>query len=127
MGKPQFNEKQIAAITLLSQPRRADMTYEQIAKEVGVSRQTLINWRNNDKFMNEVKRTIMRNSISRLPDVMESIPDHIINGGNAAMFRTFLQAQGLLTEKVEVETSDKAVDLDAIRKRVMEKRKGDDK
>jgi hypothetical protein len=36
---------------------------------------------------------------------MASIPDHIIEQGNAAMFRTLLQAHGMLTEKVDMNTT----------------------
>lgn len=123
MAKRRLSDKQYAAIALLSQPKRGGLTLEQVAKEVGVSRQSLNNWRNDDGFNDELKRTIMRSTIDRLPEVMQSVPDHIINDGNAAMFRTLLQAQGLLTEKVEVETSDKSVDIDAIRERLGATRK----
>lgn len=123
MAKRKLSDKQYAAIALLSQPKRGGLTLEQVAKEVGVSRQSLNNWRNDDGFNDELKRTIMRSTIDRLPEVMQSVPDHIINDGNAAMFRTLLQAQGLLTEKVEVETSDKGVDIDAIRERLSAERK----
>lgn len=123
MVKRKLSDKQYAAIAILAQPKRAGLTLEQVAKEVGVSRQSLNNWRNDDGFNDELKRTIMRSTIDRLPEVMQSVPDHIINDGNAAMFRTLLQAQGLLTEKVEVETSDKSVDIDAIRERLGATRK----
>ena len=123
MAKRRLSDKQYAAIAILAQPKRGGLTLEQVAKEVGVSRQSLNNWRNDDGFNDELKRTIMRSTIDRLPEVMQSVPDHIINDGNAAMFRTLLQAQGLLTEKVEVETSDKSVDIDAIRERLGATRK----
>lgn len=118
MAKRRLSDKQYAAIAILSQPKRGGLTYEQIAEQVGVERSTLHRWRQDDAFNDELKRTIMRSTIDRLPEVMASVPDHIINDGNAAMFRTLLQAQGLLTEKVEVETSDKGVDIDAIRERL---------
>lgn len=111
-----LNEKQYAAIQYLAQPKRAGMTYEQIAEAVGVSDVTLWTWRKDDTFNDELKKQIMRNTIDRLPDVMASIPDHIINDGNAAMFRTLLQAHSLLTDKVEVETKQgESTDIDAMR------------
>ncbi|MGE7843895.1 phBC6A51 family helix-turn-helix protein [Lysinibacillus sp. NPDC093712] len=110
-----LNDKQYAAIAILSQPKRGGLTYEQVAEEVGVSRTTLAEWRKRDDFNDELKRQIMRDTIERLPEVMASIPDHIINDGNAAMFRTLLQAQGLLTEKVEVTAQANGNDIDAIR------------
>ncbi len=111
-----LNEKQIAAIEYLSQPKRAGMTYEQIAEAVGVSDVTLYKWRKDDTFNDELKREIVRKTIDRLPEVMASIPDHIINDGNAAMFRTLLQAHSLLTERVEVDNkSSEGADLDAMK------------
>jgi len=110
-----LNDKQYAAIAILSQPKRGGLTYDQVAEQVGVSRTTLAEWRKRDDFNDELKRQIMRDTIERLPEVMASIPDHIINDGNAAMFRTLLQAQGLLTEKVEVATQSTGNDIDAIK------------
>lgn len=110
-----LNDKQYAAIAILSQPKRAGLTYDQVAEQVGVSRTTLAEWRKRDDFNDELKRQIMRDTIERLPEVMASIPDHIINDGNAAMLRTLLQAQGLLTEKVEVTAQANGNDIDAIK------------
>ena len=110
-----LNEKQYAAIALLSLPDKGGMTYEQIAKEVGVSRRQLQEWRKDDSFNDELKREVMRGTLDRFPEVMASIPDHIIKDGNAAMFRTLLQSYGLLTEKVEVTSDSKSGDIDAIK------------
>lgn len=98
-----LNELQLAAIEFLSVPKRGGLTYEQIANKVGVSAVTLYKWRHNDDFNDELKREIVRKTIDRLPEVMEAVPDIIINDGNAAMLRTLLQAHGLLTDKVEVD------------------------
>ena len=120
-----LNERQIAAITILATPGRSGMTYDDIADQVGVSRQTLHNWRKQDDFNEELKREIVRNTLDRLPDVMESVPDHIIRDGNAALFRTLLQTHGMLTEKVEVD-SKQGADTDVLRaeiERMREQRK----
>lgn len=117
MGR--LHEKQIAAIAFLSRPKRGGLTYEQIANEVGVDKATLYRWRTDDEaFAAELKRVITRTTLSRMPDIMESIPDHIIKDGNAAMLRTFLQMHGMLTEKVEVEAKDGGVDIDSIREKL---------
>lgn len=110
-----LNDKQIAAITILSQPKRGGLTYKQVAETVGVSEQSIHNWRKNDAFNDELKREIVRNTLDRLPDIMQSIPDHIINDGNAALFRTLLQAHGLLTDRVEVTSKDGQTDVDSIK------------
>ncbi len=113
-----LSEKQIAAITILAQPKRGGMTYDQIAEEVGVSRQTLYEWRQN-AFNDELKRQIMRNTLDRLPEVMDSIPDHIINDGNAAMFRTLLQAHSMLTDNVVVENKNGSdTDIDEMKAQI---------
>lgn len=110
-----LTEAQIAAIEYLSLPKRGELTYEQIAEQVGVSAVTLYKWRKDDRFNDELKREIVRKTLDRLPEIMASIPDHIINDGNAALFRTLLQAHSLLMDKVEVETKGSAVDMASIR------------
>src|SRR5699024_10820672 len=101
-----LSEKQVAAIEYLALPKRGGLTYQQIADELDVSRRTLDRWRNDDTFMNALNRRIMRSLSDRLQEVIQSVPDHIINDGNAAMFRTSLHALGLLTERLEVENRD---------------------
>lgn len=110
-----MTEKQIAAITILAQPKRGGLTYEQVAEQVGVTRQTLHEWRKDANFNEELKKEIVRNTLDDLPAIMASIPQHIINDGNAALFRTLLQAHGLLTEKVEVANVQGDSDADAIK------------
>lgn len=104
MTKKNLTEAQLAAIQYLALPKRGGLTYEQVAEEVGVSAVTLYKWRQQDYFVEELKKTIVRAIIDRLPEVMEAIPDIIIKQGNAAMFRTLLQAHGLLRNKVEVQS-----------------------
>ncbi|MGE9877956.1 phBC6A51 family helix-turn-helix protein [Bacillus velezensis] len=101
-----LSEKQIAAIEFLARPNRGGLTYDQIADEVGVTRQTLHNWRNNDDFYEELKRRIKKQSAERMPDIIASIPDHIINDGNAAMLRTYMQWHDMLTERTEVDVKN---------------------
>lgn len=123
-----LSPEQYAAIAILSLPKRNGMTYEQVAMQVGVDVRTLHRWRSDDRFNEELKRKIMRDTLDRLPEVQASIPDHIINDGNAAMYRTMMQSLGLLTDKVEVETTQKgAVDIEAIRERLKAKSDSADK
>lgn len=128
MSKRRLNEKQIAAIALLALPKRGGMTYKQIAEEVGVTEQTLHNWRKLDYFNEELKKQVLRNTIDKLPDIFDSVPKHIIKDGNAAMFRTLLQSLGMLTEKVEVENKTSEADVDSIKAEIerLRKREGDD-
>lgn len=111
-----LSELQYAAIEFLALPKRGGLTYEQVAEKVGVTDRTLRDWRKDDAFIDELKRQVVRNTLDRLPEVMASVPDHIINDGNAAMLRTLLQAHGLLTDKVEVESKGgQAADVDAMK------------
>lgn len=113
-----LSEKQVAAIEILSQPKRAGKTLKQVAEAVGISEPTIHAWRKDDRFNDELKREIVRKTIDSLPDIMASIPDHIINDGNAALFRTLLQAHSLLTDKVEVETKGDSVDIASIKAQI---------
>jgi len=119
-----LSEKQYAAIHYLALPKRGGLTYEQVAKEVGISDRQMRDWRKDDDFNEELKRQIMRNTLDRLPEVMASIPDHIIKDGNAAMFRTLLQSHGMLTEKVDVNTTNNgSTDVDSMKAEIERMRK----
>lgn len=126
MGRRRLNEKQIAAIALLSRPKRGGLTYKQIAEEVGVAEKTLHEWRKLDHFNEEIKKQVLRNSVDRLPEIFDSVPDHITKEGNAAMFRTFLQSLGMLTEKVEVENKTVDSDVDSIKAEIERMRRRED-
>ena len=120
-----LNEKQHAAITILSQPKRAGMTYQQVADEIGISVRTLVRWRNNPEFNEELKRVVISKTIDRLPEVLEAIPDMILKDRNAAMVKVFLQMHGVLNDKIELNhkaaQQDGGVDIEAIRARLMQR------
>lgn len=129
MSSRRLSEKQIAAIEILSRPKRGGMTYEQIAKEVGVAKSTLFEWRKQDYFNEALKKEIVRKTQDRLPEVFDSIIDNIIETGNAAAFRTLLQAHGMLTDKVEVNHNNpdatKVDDIKAEIERLKQRKKSD--
>lgn len=117
-----LSEKQIAAIAILSQPKRT-MTYEQIAKEVGVAKSTLFEWKKQEAFDKALNREIVRVTKDRLPDVFDSIIDNIQQTGNAAAFRTLIQAHGMLTDKIEIESKSNGTNADDIRAEIERLRK----
>ena len=129
MSSRRLSEKQIAAIEILSRPNRGGMTYDQIAKEVGVARSTLFEWKKQDYFNEALKKEIVRKTQDRLPEVFDSIIDNIIETGNAAAFRTLLQTHGMLTDKVEVSQnnadSTKIDDIKAEIERLKQRKKSD--
>lgn len=129
MSSRRLSEKQIAAIEILSRPNRGGMTYDQIAKEVGVARSTLFEWKKQDYFNEALKKEIVRKTQDRLPEVFDSIIDNIIETGNAAAFRTLLQTHGMLTDKVEVNQNNadttKVDDIKAEIERLKQRKKSD--
>lgn len=121
--------EQYVAITWLAQPKRGGKTYDELAEIVGVHRSTLFEWKKNAAFEAELKRQMVRNSQDKLPELIESLSDIAIRDGNAAMAKLALQINGLLTDKVEVETKDSAsTDIDALRARIeaVRQRKSDE-
>lgn len=124
MPRKKLNELQYAAVALLALPQRGGMTYDEIAEKVGVSRQTLYEWRNQDAFNDELKKQVLRNAVEHLPDMYAAVPRHVIEEGNAALFRTYIQSLGMLTEKVEVESKDgNAANIDEMKAEIERMRK----
>jgi Helix-turn-helix of insertion element transposase len=103
MGLKRLEAEHYLAIKYLALPKHGGKMLKDIAAECGVHENTLYNWRKDTLFLKELKAEIVRNTLNRLPEVMESIPDHIIKDGNAALLKTLLQANGMLTDKVEIE------------------------
>lgn len=124
--KRKLNDKQYAAIAVLALPQRGGMTYKQVAEYVGIAESTIHEWRKLDAFNEEMKTQVLRNAVEHLPDMFASIPMHVIQDGNAALFRTYLQSLGMLTDKVEVNTKGDGVDLDEMKAQIERMRKTDD-
>ncbi|MBU5211059.1 phBC6A51 family helix-turn-helix protein [Heyndrickxia oleronia] len=104
MALKQLGAEHWLAIKYLAQPKRGGLTYEEIAKECNVHVNSLYNWRKDELFIRELKREMVRNTLDKLPAVLDAVPDIIVRDGNAAMFKTLLQAHDMLTEKHEVHT-----------------------
>ncbi|WP_432352721.1 phBC6A51 family helix-turn-helix protein [Sporosarcina sp. A2] len=107
MTKTKLSAAQLRAIEYLALPNNGGLSYAEVAAEVGVDERTLRRWRQKDAFYTELKQTIVRNTAGDLPRVMAAIPDLILKDGNAAMLRVLLQAHGMLSDKVDVTTSQK--------------------
>ncbi|WP_127506907.1 phBC6A51 family helix-turn-helix protein [Paenibacillus humicus] len=115
-----LNADQYVAIEWLSRPNKGGKTYEEIADICGVHFNTIGNWRKDPVFDAELKRAIVRNNSDRLPELIESLAEIAMRDGNAAMAKLALQVNGMLTDKVEVETKDSGtVDVDALRARIL--------
>lgn len=108
----QLSPEQYIAIEWLSVPGKGGKTYEEIAEICGVHFNTLGNWRKDKTFDAELKRAIVRNNSAKLPELVASLADIAINEKNAAMAKLALQVNGMLTDKVEVETnSNESTDI----------------
>lgn len=119
MAKKALTADQTVAVEWLSLPRKGGKTYAEIAAMCGVTDRTLENWRKDATFDAELKRAIIRNNSARLPELVESLADIAIRDGNAAMAKLALQVNGMLTDKVEVETKgDGATDVESLRQRI---------
>ncbi|MGG1684861.1 phBC6A51 family helix-turn-helix protein [Pseudalkalibacillus sp. NRS-1564] len=123
--KHELTADQWAAISFLAQPNNGGKNYQEIADEIGVHRNTLINWRKRQDFQAALKAEIVSNTHTKLPEVFDAVVKHAING-SAAMAKLLFQANGLLIDKSEVTTtvsqeSDR-VSLDDVRARIAQHR-----
>ncbi|MEW9697960.1 phBC6A51 family helix-turn-helix protein [Paenibacillus sp. SI8] len=111
-----LSTEQYIAISWLAQPKKGGKTYEEIAEICAIHPNTLANWRKEPTFERELKTQMVRNSQDKLPELIESLADIAIRDGNAAMAKLALQINGLLTDKIEVETRAADVtDTEALR------------
>jgi hypothetical protein len=114
-----LSTEQLIAIGYLSLPKKDRPIVDDIAKECGVHRSTIFEWKKDPVFEAELKRQMVRNSQDKLPDLIASLSEIAIRDGNAAMAKLALQINGLLTDKLEVETKQAdATDIDALKERI---------
>lgn len=112
MALKRLNGEHLIAIQWLSQPKKGGKSFEEIAELCGVHRNTLLEWRKDPLFEKTLKAEMIRRSQDRLPELIESLADIAIRDGNAAMAKLALQINGMLTDKVEIETKGKSDDID---------------
>jgi transposase-like protein len=114
-----LSTEQLIAIGYLALPKQQRPTIDKIAEECGVHRSTVFEWKKDARFEAELKREMVRNSQDKLPELIESLSAIAIRDGNAAMAKLALQINGLLTDKLEVETKvSEDTDVDAIKARI---------
>ncbi|MGM7724372.1 phBC6A51 family helix-turn-helix protein [Metabacillus sp. Hm71] len=103
----QLKPEQYEAIKYLAQPKNGGLTLDEVAEAVGVTRQTLYRWRQDIEFSDEIKRQINRNTMDRIPEVLEAMMEASIKNKNANAAKLVLQSVGLLTDRLEVEDRTK--------------------
>jgi transposase-like protein len=101
--------EQVEACKYLAQPKQSGLTHEQIAEKVGVSRQTLYRWRQEIEFQDEVKREINRNTMNRIPDVIDSLFTQATkdNQPSAKAAELLLKTVSMLNDRLEVDDRSK--------------------
>lgn len=119
MSMRRLGTEHYIAINFLSLPKHGGMTMQEIADEAGVSRQTLYNWLDDRMFDSELKKRIIRNSRRRVPELVESMADHAISDGNAALSKLLLQMHDMLTDPVSVgDKLDSAGNMEDMQERI---------
>ncbi|ARF68943.1 hypothetical protein B7C51_15745 [Paenibacillus larvae subsp. pulvifaciens] len=117
--KKSLSTEQYTAIGYLSLPKKGGKTYAEIAEICGVHPNTIGNWRKDAMFEAELKRQMVRNSQEKLPELIDSLTEIAIRDGNAAMAKLALQINGMLTDRIEVETTGPdQVDVEALNQRL---------
>lgn len=101
--------EQLEAIKYLAQPKQGGFTHEEIAEQVGVSRQTLYRWRQDVAFQDEIKREIGRNTMNRIPDVIDSLFTQATkpNQPSAKAAELLLKTVSMLNDSLVVEDRTK--------------------
>lgn len=112
MALKRLNTEHYTAIKLLAIPKQGGKTLAEIAEECGVSERALYSWRKDSLFDRELKAEMIRNSQDKLPELIASLSEIAIRDGNAAMAKLALQINGMLTDKVEIDTKGKTDDVD---------------
>jgi transcriptional regulator with XRE-family HTH domain len=95
--------EQYVAIEYLSQVKNGGLSQDEIAEKCGVSRTSLYNWRQDDVFQAELRRQIARNTMNRLPEVMNAMVESAISLKSAAAAKLIMQACEMLTDHTVID------------------------
>ncbi|MBH9965578.1 phBC6A51 family helix-turn-helix protein [[Bacillus] enclensis] len=114
--------EQLNAIKLLAQPKQGGLTHEEIAEKVGVTRQTLYNWRQDVRFNDEIKREISRNTMQHIPAIIDSLVKQATKESqpSAKAAELLLKTVSMLNDRLEIEDRSKSsenstTDIDAMK------------
>lgn len=122
LNKKELLPEQRIAIGYLALPKELRPSLAKIARECGTTKKVIEEWKNDDFFLEQLKREMVKQTTDKLPDLLNKMPEIAIEQGNATMAKTFLQAHGLLTEQVHLmkQTEMATWDPEAIKKRLDE-------
>ncbi|MGG0184867.1 phBC6A51 family helix-turn-helix protein [Bacillus rhizoplanae] len=116
--------QQLEILTQVFERQRAGETLTAIAKDVGVDRRSLYNWRKADSWL-EMERQLKEKLISdAYYSVMDTLVRRAIDGKSPKFIELYLKTQGKLTDVSEVhqkqeinitnDTSDLLAEIDRI-------------
>lgn len=105
LNKPQpnemFDERQLHAIEILALPNRGGMTYDEVAKAVGISMRQLQRWRKSKDFQQGIIDRAMENIRAELPAVFSA---NLAGAkkGNTKHIELVYKLLGMMIERQEV-------------------------
>ncbi|WP_373230368.1 phBC6A51 family helix-turn-helix protein [Cohnella sp.] len=119
-----LNADHMTAIQYLALPKSQRPTIEEIAAECRVSKSTLYAWMREPLFESALKSQMVRYAQDDLPELVSSIARMAIRDSSAAMAKLALQMHGMLSDKVELQTSitsadSGTTDVEALKARIM--------
>lgn len=106
MTKPRrrLTPKQLEILTDVFERQRSGQTLTAIAKDVGVDRRTLYNWKKADEWV-EMERQLKEKLISDAYfSVMDTLVRRAIEGRSPKFIELYLKTQGKLTDVSEIQT-----------------------
>lgn len=99
----ELTTQQHLAIEPLLMKRGANMTYAQIAEEIGVSTKTLERWRRLPEFQVELRRRSIETMAEALPSVVSTLTRKAMEGNNKSI-ELYLKTLGLLRQEFDITT-----------------------
>lgn len=117
MALRRLDDKHYEAIALLLEGKK---TQKEIAEVVGVHYNTITNWQRDELFKAELKKSVVSRTHNRLGELVDSMMEHAITDGNAALAKLLLTMNDMLTDRVTVDTKVSAdtIDYDALDKEI---------
>jgi DNA phosphorothioation-dependent restriction protein DptG len=113
MSLRKLDDRHYAAIAMLLDGKK---TQREIAEELGVHYNTITNWQKDRVFQTELKKTVVTRTHGRLNELVDSMMNHAITEGNAALAKLILQMNDMLTDRVSVDArvDSGEIDYDAL-------------
>ncbi|MGG0188515.1 phBC6A51 family helix-turn-helix protein [Bacillus rhizoplanae] len=104
MKQRKLTPQQLEILTQVFERQRTGETLTAIAKDIGVDRRTIYNWRKSDSWI-EMERQLKEKLISdAYYSVMDTLVRRAIDGKSPKFIELYLKTQGKLTDVSEIKT-----------------------